>query len=99
MAMQSAPAVWDRTARIRFVLQDLLDHPFYWWPTTLLTYPLEFRQPIELDRLVLTRTDTGETVPISQATRLIFPRALPPSTPEGPAGTCLLLPHRCQASS
>ncbi|MDR3698175.1 MAG: hypothetical protein P4L56_00990 [Candidatus Sulfopaludibacter sp.] len=68
MAMQPAspatPAIWERTAKIRFVLQDLLDHPFYWWPTTLLTYPIEFRQPIELERLVLTRTDTGETVPI-----------------------------------
>src|SRR5437867_7383737 len=29
----------------------------------------------------------------SQAPRLIFPRALPPTTPEGPASACLLLPH------
>jgi len=36
---------------------------------------------------------------VSQAPRLIFPRALPPTTPEGPVGACLLLPHRCQASS
>ena len=64
MAMQSAPAAWDGTARIRFVIQDLLDHPFYWWLTTLVTYPIDFRQPIELDRLILTRTDTGETVPL-----------------------------------
>ena len=35
----------------------------------------------------------------SQAPRLIFPRALPPTTPEGPARACLLLPHRYQASS
>src|ERR1039458_2612799 len=28
----------------------------------------------------------------SQAPRLIFPRALPPTTPESPAGACLLLP-------
>src|ERR1017187_559894 len=36
---------------------------------------------------------------VSQAPRLICPRALPPSTPEGPAGACLLLPHWYQASS
>lgn len=58
------PLVWDHTAQTRIVLQDLLDHPFYWWPDTLLTYPIEFRQSVELDRLVLTRTDTGQPVPI-----------------------------------
>ena len=36
---------------------------------------------------------------VSQAPRLIFPRALPPTTPESPAGACLLFPHRYQASS
>jgi hypothetical protein len=46
------------------VVQDLLDHPFYWWPRTLLTYPIEFHQAVDLDRLVLTRTDTGERIPI-----------------------------------
>ena len=30
----------------------------------------------------------------SQVPRLIFPRALPPTTPEGPATACPLLPHR-----
>src|SRR5215831_13720328 len=29
----------------------------------------------------------------SQAPRLLFPRALSPTTPEGPAGACLLLPR------
>ncbi len=46
------------------MLNDPLDHPFYWWPRTLLTYPIEFQQPVDLDRLVLTRTDTGERVPL-----------------------------------
>lgn len=59
----AAPAVWDSSKHIRFVLNDLLDHPYYWWPRTLLTYPIEFELPVDLDRLVLTRTDTGERVP------------------------------------
>ena len=61
---RNAPAVWDSSKHIRFVLNDLLDHPLYWWPRTLLTYPIEFQQPIDLDRLVLTRVDTGERVPM-----------------------------------
>ncbi len=60
----SSAAVWDKSNEIRFVLQDSLDHPFYWWPRTLLAYPIEFRSSVELDRLVLTRVDTGERVPI-----------------------------------
>ena len=60
----SAPAVWDSSKHIRFVLNDLLDHPLYWWPRTLLTYPIAFEQPVDLDRLVLTRADTGERVPM-----------------------------------
>ncbi|MDR3752886.1 MAG: hypothetical protein P4K93_08470 [Terracidiphilus sp.] len=59
-----APAVWDSSKSIHFVLNDLLDHPFYWWPRTLLTYPIEFQQPVDLDRFTLTRTDTGERVPM-----------------------------------
>ncbi|MGD0740586.1 MAG: hypothetical protein ABR957_13390, partial [Terracidiphilus sp.] len=62
-ASRTAPAVWDGSKRIRFILNDPLDHPFYWWPRTLLTYPIEFQQPVDLDRLVLTRSDTGERVP------------------------------------
>ena len=58
-----APAVWDSSKSIRFVLNDLLNHPFYWWPRTLLTYPIDFQQPVDLDRLTLTRADTGEHVP------------------------------------
>ena len=30
---------------IHFVLQDNLDHPFYWWPKTLLSYPVRFEAP------------------------------------------------------
>jgi len=58
------PRTWDRSHNIRFVLSDALDHPFYWWPKTLITYPIEFQDPVDLNRLVLTRIDTGESVPL-----------------------------------
>ncbi len=59
-----APAVWDKLGKLTFNLNDLLDHPFYFWPKTLLGYPVEFQSSVDLDRLVLTRTDTDERVPI-----------------------------------
>ncbi|MGH9589911.1 MAG: hypothetical protein ACRD25_05925, partial [Terracidiphilus sp.] len=59
----ASAAIWDQSHEIRFVLQDFLDHPFYWWPRTLLSYPIEFRSRADLDRLVLTRIDTGERIP------------------------------------
>jgi hypothetical protein len=57
-------ATWDNARTLRFVLNDPLEHPFYWWPRTLLSYPIEFQQPVDLNKLVLTRTDTSERVPI-----------------------------------
>ena len=54
----------NRSGEIRFVLSDPLEHPFYWWPRTLLRYPIEFDPSIELNRLVLVRVDTGERLPI-----------------------------------
>jgi len=57
-------ATWDHYRRIRLVLNDPLEHPFFYWPRTLLSYPIEFRQTVDLNRLVLTRLDTGERVPI-----------------------------------
>ena len=62
-ATSSKSAVWDHTRELRFVLKDSLEHPFYWWPRTLLSYPIEFQSPISLNRLVLSRADTGERVP------------------------------------
>jgi hypothetical protein len=57
-------AIWDRSRKVRFILNDPLRHPFYWWPRTLLGYPIEFSEPITLDRLVLTNVATHEKIPI-----------------------------------
>jgi hypothetical protein len=45
-----------------FVLDDPLDHPFLWWPQTLLSYQVQFDQRPDLDHLVLTRD--GHPVPL-----------------------------------
>ncbi len=68
-AAEDAPAsaqaaIWDQSRKIRFILRDALEHPFYWWPRTLLAYPIEFRDAVDLDRLVLTNIDSGDRVPI-----------------------------------
>lgn len=57
-------AIWNKLGEIRFVLSNPLEHPFYWWPRTLLSYPIEFQTPVDLDRLQLTRVGTGERIPI-----------------------------------
>ena len=56
----------DRSGQMRFVLHDPLEHPFYWWPRTLLRYPIEFDQSVDLRRQVLVRVDTGEQIPIQR---------------------------------
>lgn len=60
----SAAKLWTADGQIRFVLHDLIEHPFFWWPRTLLTYPIEFKQTVDLTRLALTRVDTGESVTV-----------------------------------
>ena len=58
-------ATWQgQGSETRFVLQDRLEHPFYWWPRTLLSYPVDVDPKLDRNRLVLTREDTGERIPI-----------------------------------
>ncbi len=63
-AIAPAKAIWDKSNQIRFLLSDPLEHPFYWWPRTLLSYPIEFTVPTQLVHLQLKRVDTQELVPI-----------------------------------
>ncbi len=63
-AVLSGAAVWGQSEELRFVLQDPLEHPFYWWPRTLLSYPIQFQSPVKLRHLLLIRADTGKRIPI-----------------------------------
>ena len=58
------PLSLGESGRVQFVLQDLLDHPFYWWPRTLLSYPVQFKADVDLNKLVLVRVETGEQIPL-----------------------------------
>ena len=58
------PRTFDAAGEIRFVIQDHLKHPFYWWPNTLLSYPVEFTKAIDPSRLTLTNAATGKLVPM-----------------------------------
>ena len=49
---------------LNFVIQDFIEHPLYWWPRTLLSYPFEYASDIDLSTLVLTSIKTGQTVPV-----------------------------------
>ncbi|HEY1948033.1 MAG TPA: hypothetical protein VGG97_13555 [Bryobacteraceae bacterium] len=47
--LSAAPAyVFGPSQTLHFVLQDHLQHPLYWWPRTLLSYPVGF-QGVELN--------------------------------------------------
>jgi hypothetical protein len=46
----------------RFIVEDPLDHPFIWWPRTLLSYPVTFAEPVDLARLTL--TSEGKPLPV-----------------------------------
>ncbi len=53
----------DRSKPSRFGLEDVLEHPFYWWPRTLLRYPIESDEAIDPSRWDLRSAETGEAVP------------------------------------
>ncbi|MDR3261345.1 MAG: hypothetical protein LBT78_05870, partial [Tannerella sp.] len=42
-------------------LTDHLRHPYFWWPSTLLSYPVQFGEPIKPEGLTL--TCNGKEIP------------------------------------
>lgn len=49
---------------LRLELKDYLDHPFYWWPRTLLTYRVRFEGArVRPEQLSLIRVDSAGRVP------------------------------------
>ena len=42
-------------------LTDHLKHPFFWWPSTLLSYPVQFAEQVKMDELTFTLD--GKDVP------------------------------------
>ncbi len=45
------------------MFQDHLQHEFYWWPQTLLSYPVRFEENVSESELILTDQKSGKQVP------------------------------------
>jgi hypothetical protein len=60
ITLTAAPPVF--TGELTFRLHDSLEHPFIWWPRTLLEYPVQFSGPISPGQLTLTDAE-GKPVP------------------------------------
>lgn len=55
---------FDDNKGLRFEIKDRLEHPFFWWPRTLLTYPVRFDGArVKAEQLTLLRVGSGESVP------------------------------------
>jgi hypothetical protein len=52
-----------RSGKAEISFRDHLHHEFYWWPNTLLSYPVVFEEPVSENELVLLDRETGEQVP------------------------------------
>ncbi|MES2393654.1 MAG: hypothetical protein V4555_18595 [Acidobacteriota bacterium] len=61
--LRSEPSLFSGHDPLHFTLHSPLDHPFYAWPTTLLSYPLRFDHPIDATHLRLVNDATNEPVP------------------------------------
>ena len=73
-ATTSAPSLFRPltllgTEPVRFVLRDMLEHPFYWWPRTLLSYPVELGAAADPTKLALVRVDTRKDAIVATGSR------------------------------
>jgi hypothetical protein len=56
--------IFPSTGTLRFELRELIEHPFYSWPRTLLTYPVDFTNAsIQADQLTLINLETNRAEP------------------------------------
>ena len=47
------------SGKAEIILEDHLRHPFYWWPNTLLNYPVVFNEEVRVGGLILIDGKTG----------------------------------------
>jgi len=59
LAIGTKQQVVFSSGKAEIILEDHLNHPFYWWPNTLLNYPVLFNEAISVDELVLIDGKTG----------------------------------------
>ena len=51
------------SGKAEITIEDHLHHPFYWWPTTLLSYPIIFNEAVAEKELILVNGQTGNQQP------------------------------------
>jgi hypothetical protein len=47
---------------VRFEIKDRLDHPSFFWPRTLLSYPVRFEGDVKAEQLLPVRRAMAESV-------------------------------------
>jgi hypothetical protein len=52
-----------RNGKAEINFEDHLHHEFYWWPNTLLSYPVVFEESVAASELVLSDLKTGKQLP------------------------------------
>ena len=52
-----------RNGKAEINFEDHLHHEFYWWPNTLLSYPVVFEEKSAIDELILTDRKSGKQLP------------------------------------
>ena len=52
-----------RSGKAEIIMEDHLHHPFYWWPNTLLSYPIVFDDRVQIEKLVLKDRHSGKQQP------------------------------------
>jgi len=66
LAQDAQPLIFQ-DGRAEIVLQDHLHHPFYWWPQTLVSYQVEFKDKMVMpDQLTL--QSKGHSIPFQLTT-------------------------------
>ena len=52
-----------RSGKAEIKFEDHLHHEFYWWPSTLLSYPVVFEETFSVNDLVLNDQKSGKQLP------------------------------------
>ncbi|MDD4922455.1 MAG: hypothetical protein PHS30_08270, partial [Bacteroidales bacterium] len=61
-AALASPIVF-RSGKAEISFKDHLQHEFFWWPNTLLSYPVIFEEAVVAEGLILTDMKSGKQVP------------------------------------
>ena len=61
-AIDSKPVIF-RSGKAEIKFEDHLHHEYYWWPSTLLSYPVVFEEKVSVEELILMDQKSGKQFP------------------------------------